>query len=99
MQSYHAFILLLPDYKRIVIAKPEDVNRFDHTSPAMMAQFANAGLKGIATILVYERKQRILSRMLTVNLSRGIILPGHYPAMFLMILFQLVILIFLLCFG
>ena len=77
----------------VEIAAPEDVNSFDHTSPAMMAQFAIAGLMGTATILVYERKHGILGRMLTVNISRGNILFGHYLAMFLMTLIQLVILI------
>ena len=77
----------------VEIAAPEDVNSFDHTSPAMMAQFAIAGLMGTATILVYERKHGVLGRMLTVNISRGNILLGHYLAMFLMTLAQLVILI------
>jgi ABC-2 type transport system permease protein len=66
---------------------------FAHTSPAMMTQFAIAGLMGAAGILVTEKQSRSLQRLLTVNLSRLQILTGHFLAMFLMILMQLVMLI------
>jgi ABC-2 type transport system permease protein len=64
-------------------------NAFAHTSPGMMAQFTIAGLTGAAAILVLERKNRSLQRLLTTNISRGEILLGHYLAMFVMIFVQL----------
>ena len=68
-------------------------NAFAHTSPGMMAQFTIAGLTGAAAILVLERKNRSLQRLLTTNISRAEILLGHYLAMFIMIFVQLAILI------
>ena len=65
---------------------------FSHTSPGMMAQFAIAGLMSAANVLVLERKKRVLSRLLTTNLSRGQILIGHYLAMFILIVAQLSVL-------
>jgi ABC-type multidrug transport system permease subunit len=68
-------------------------NAFAHTSPGMMAQFAIAGLMGAAGILVAEKQNRSLQRLLTVNLTRLQILIGHYLAMFVMIALQLIVLI------
>jgi ABC-2 type transport system permease protein len=65
---------------------------FSHTSPSMMVQFAMAGLIGAASILVLERKSRALRRLLTTAISRLEIIFGHYLAMFVTILAQLVIL-------
>ncbi len=66
---------------------------FSHTSPSMMVQFAIAGLIGAASILVHERKARVLRRLLTTAISRVEIILGHYLAMVVMILGQLVILV------
>ena len=66
---------------------------FAQTSPAMMAQFAIAGLIGAAGILVIEKKTKSVQRLLTTNLSRGQILLGHFLAMFVMIFLQLSVLI------
>lgn len=74
-------------------AQNGNYSTFAHTSPAMMAQFAIAGLMGAATILVVEKKTRSIQRMLTTNLSRGEILLGHYLAMFVMVFLQLSVLI------
>ena len=68
-------------------------NAFAHTSPGMMAQFTLAGLITASQILVLERKNGALRRLLTTNLSRTGILVGHYLAMFIMIVVQLLILI------
>lgn len=68
-------------------------NAFAHSSPGMMAQFTLAGLITAAQILVLERKNGALRRLLTTNMSRGAILLGHYLAMFLMIVVQLLVLI------
>jgi ABC-2 type transport system permease protein len=67
-------------------------NAFVQSSPAMMAQFAIAGLIGAAEILVSERRSRALARMLTTGISRTGILLGHYLAMTTVILAQLLIL-------
>jgi ABC-2 type transport system permease protein len=66
---------------------------FAHASPSMMVQFAIAGLIGAATILVMERKTGALRRLLTTAVSRVEIIFGHYLAMVIMILAQLVILV------
>jgi ABC-2 type transport system permease protein len=71
----------------------EPENSFAHSSTGMMAQFAIAGLMGAATILVLEKKNRVLQRLVTTPISRIEILIGHYLAMFVMIIVQLVILI------
>lgn len=71
----------------------EEQNSFAQSSPGMMAQFAIAGLMGAAAILVLERKNRSMQRLLTTPITRGEILFGHYLAMFSMIFVQLLILI------
>jgi ABC-2 type transport system permease protein len=65
---------------------------YAHSSPGMMAQFAIAGLISAATVLVIERKTRVLARMLTTATSRLQILAGHFLTMFLMILAQFLVL-------
>ena len=67
-------------------------NSFVHSSAGMMAQFAIAGLIGAATVLVTERKSRTLQRMLTTTMSKADIIAGHFLAMFVMVLVQLVVL-------
>lgn len=66
---------------------------FSHTSPSMMVQFSIAGLIGAASILLAERKSRALRRLLTTAISRVEIILGHYLAMVVLILGQLVILV------
>jgi ABC-2 type transport system permease protein len=65
---------------------------YAHSSPGMMAQFAIAGLIPAASVLVIERKTRVLARMLTTATNRAQILTGHFLTMFLMILAQFLIL-------
>ncbi len=67
-------------------------NVFSQTSPGMMAQFAIAGLMGAATVIVLERKNRALHRLLTTPITRAEIFLGHFLAMFVMIFVQLLIL-------
>lgn len=67
-------------------------NAFAHSSPGMMAQFAIAGLISAAEVLVIERKTRALSRLLTTSIRRSEILLGHYLAMFVIIIVQLLLL-------
>lgn len=64
-----------------------------HTSPAMMLQFAIAGLLTAAQIIVAERKSRTLQRLLTTATRRLHIVLGHYLAIFLMIFAQFMLLI------
>lgn len=75
--------------------KPQSQNVLSmaHSSPAMMLQFAIAGLLTSATILVNERKNRSLQRLLTTATSRLQILLGHYLAMFTLIFIQFMLLI------
>ena len=64
-----------------------------HSSPAMMLQFAIAGLLTAATVIVNERKTRSLQRLLTTATSRFQILFGHYLAIFALIFIQFTLLI------
>jgi len=71
----------------------ESINAYTQSSPGMMAQFAIAGLMGASAILVIERKNRAMRRLLTTAITRTEILIGHYLAMFVMIFVQVMILI------
>lgn len=72
---------------------PSDQNAFIQSSPAMMMQFAIAGLIGSAEIIVMERKSRALQRMLTTGIARFQILLGHFLAMTAIILGQILLLV------
>jgi ABC-2 type transport system permease protein len=65
---------------------------YAHSSPGMMVQFAMAGLIGAGEILVLERKSKALQRLLTTAISRVGIILGHFLAMFVMILVQILLL-------
>jgi ABC-2 type transport system permease protein len=77
-----------------ISSKPQSQNVMSmaHSSPGMMLQFAIAGLLTAATILVNERKNRSLQRLLTTATSRLQILLGHYLAMFTVIFIQFMLL-------
>ncbi|MGB8983629.1 MAG: ABC transporter permease [Anaerolineales bacterium] len=64
-----------------------------HTAPAMMLQFAIAGLLTAAQVIVTERKSRTLQRLLTTATRRIHIVVGHYLAIFSLIFVQFLILI------
>jgi len=68
-------------------------NAFAHSSPSMIIQFAIAGIMGAGEILVLERKSRVLQRLLTTAMSRWQIILGHFLAMLVMILAQVVLLV------
>lgn len=76
-------------------ATPQNQNIMSlaHSSPAMMLQFAIAGLLTAATVIVNERKTRSLQRLLTTSTSRVQILLGHYLAIFAMIFSEFVTMI------
>jgi ABC-2 type transport system permease protein len=66
---------------------------FTHTAPGMMIQFAIAGLLTAAQVLVAERKNRCLPRMLTTSVKQAQILLGHYLAIFVLIFAQFIVLL------
>jgi ABC-2 type transport system permease protein len=67
-------------------------NAFAQSSPAMMLQFAIAGLISGAEVMVLERKSRALQRLMTTSIHKASILLGHFLAICLMILVQFLIL-------
>jgi ABC-2 type transport system permease protein len=77
-----------------VSSKPQNQNILSmaQSSPAMMIQFAIAGLLTAATVIVNERKTRALQRLLTTSTSRFQILMGHYLAIFSLIFVQFLLL-------
>jgi len=77
-----------------VSSKPQDqkILSMAHSSPAMMIQFAIAGLLTAASVIVNERKTRALQRLLTTSTSRLQILLGHYLAIFTIIFVQFLLL-------
>ena len=62
------------------------------TSPAMMLQFAIAGLLTCGAVIVNERKTRSLQRLLTTATRRSHILLGHYLAIFVLLFAQFLVL-------
>lgn len=70
-----------------------DASGFAHYSVGILVQFSMAGLMGSAGVMLRERKSRALQRLLTTAISRLEIVLGHYLAMVLMILLQLVVLV------
>jgi ABC-2 type transport system permease protein len=78
---------------QVVEKKSGAVMSMSHSSPAMMLQFAMAGLLTSAQVMVAERKSRSLQRMLTTATSRLQILLGHFLATYILILAEFVLLI------
>ncbi len=70
----------------------DEVSPYAQSSAGMMAQFAIAGLIGAAEVVVVERKSRTLQRLLTTAISKAQVIAGHFLAMFVMILVQLILL-------
>jgi ABC-2 type transport system permease protein len=70
----------------------QNIMSLAQASPAMMIQFAIAGLLTAATVIVNERKTRSLQRLLTTSTSRMQILLGHYLAIFILIFVQFLLL-------
>jgi ABC-2 type transport system permease protein len=66
---------------------------YDQSSPGMLVQFAISGLMGVAVILVQERKNRTLQRMLTTATSRPAIIVGHALSMAIIFVTQQIILV------
>ncbi len=68
---------------------------FVQSSSGMIVQFAVFGLITSAMILVLERKNKVLQRLLTTPIRRTEIIAGHTLAMFLIVFGQEVILVLL----
>jgi ABC-2 type transport system permease protein len=85
--------ITIDNQKAFAEENPSEDNAYAQSSPGMMAQFAIFGLLGAVTILVLERKNGSMKRMLTTDLSKGEILLGHYLAMVFMIFVQLFVLV------
>jgi ABC-2 type transport system permease protein len=70
-----------------------DYNSFAQSSPGMLVQFAVFGLLNASMVLVIERKNGALHRLMTTPIRRAEIITGHVLAMFVMVFIQESILI------
>lgn len=77
------------------LAKSANVfeNPYTQSSPGMIVMFAVAGLASSSLVLVSERKNGSLQRLLTTSMGRGEIIAGHLLAMFLVVFLQGIILL------
>lgn len=68
-------------------------NPYNQSSPGILVQFAIFGLVTSAQILVQERKNRTLQRLITTAMRPWEIVAGHMLAMFLIVFLQTVMLV------
>lgn len=68
-------------------------NPYNQASPGMIIQFAIMGLVNSAQILVQERKNRTLQRLMTTSMRPREIIAGHMLAMFALVLLQTLVLV------
>jgi ABC-2 type transport system permease protein len=71
----------------------ETANPYNQMSPGMMVQFVLFGLVASGMVLVNERKNRTLQRMMTTSMDRASIIGGHVLSMFAITLVQEMILV------
>jgi ABC-2 type transport system permease protein len=71
----------------------ERANPYNQMSPGMLVQFVLFGLVTSGMVLVNERKDRTLQRMLTTSMNRTSIIAGHVLSMFTITLMQQIILV------
>jgi ABC-2 type transport system permease protein len=71
----------------------ERTNPYNQMSPGMLVQFVLFGLITSGMVLVNERKDRTLQRMMTTAMDRSSIIAGHVLSMFTITLVQQVILV------
>ena len=77
-------------------AKPTDPyggNPYNQASPGILVMFAVFGLVSSAQVVLRERKEGTLARMLTTSLSPTAAMTGHFLAMFSLTFFQQVLLV------
>jgi len=72
---------------------PAGDNPFNQASPGMIVQFAVFGLINSAMLLVLERQNGCLPRLLTTSMSRAEVIAGHLLAMFAVSFLQGLILV------
>lgn len=68
-------------------------NPFTQTSPGILVQFTIMSMIGTGTILVEERKNGTLNRLLTTSINRAEVIAGHMLAMFVLVFIQQFLLI------
>ena len=73
--------------------EPVVQNAYQQTSPGMIVQFTLFGLITAANVLVLERRNQTLQRMLTTSLRRWQVLCGHLLSIFLVAFFQQILLL------
>jgi len=71
-----------------VVKESLKINGFTQSSAGMIVQFAIFGLINSGMILVLERKQGALQRLMTTPIRRAEVIAGHILAMFLVVLLQ-----------
>lgn len=74
-------------------ANSQGFSGFVQTSPGMLVQFTIAGLTGAVVVIVHERKNRTLSRLLSAPVRKSEVMLGHLIGVTLTVLLQELILI------
>ena len=69
-------------------------NPYNMASPGILVQFAIMGLITTAQILVQERKNRTLQRLMSTSMRTWEIVAGHMLAMFVLVFLQIALLVF-----
>ena len=72
---------------------PIEENPYSQTSPGILVQFAIFSLVTSAGILVQERKNGTLQRLVTTSMRRSEIIIGHLLAMFALVMLQEILLV------
>lgn len=72
---------------------PLSVNPYNQFSPGMIVQFAIFGLIQVAMIMVLERKNGAMSRLLTTPMKKAELIGGHILGMFVVFFLQQLILV------
>lgn len=74
-------------------ADPFGGNPYNQASPGILLMFAMFGLMNSAQVLLNERKNGTLARMLTISVRPPVAIAGHFLAMFTLTLSQQVLLV------
>lgn len=72
---------------------PLAVNPYNQFSPGMMVQFAFFGLLQASMVIVIERKNGVMSRLMTTPMRKTELIGGHLLGMFLIFFVQQLILV------
>jgi ABC-type Na+ efflux pump permease subunit len=63
-------------------------NAYNQSSPGILLQFSIFQIFATASILIQERKNRCLQRLITTNMRLSHLIAGHWLAMFIMVFLQ-----------